>query len=120
MANANLASMFFDELKASVARAYDWPGFPIRRQIGAERIPGSLLERMPGTYRLGDLAGVITSKNDRLFISFGERDVMEIFAKSATELFTPAFGLATFQWLEVDRKITGLKTSDGRMLQRVD
>lgn len=32
MTNANGSFPFFDEIKGSVARAYDWPGFPIRPQ----------------------------------------------------------------------------------------
>lgn len=39
MANANRASMFFDEVKGSVARAYGWLGFPIRPQVEVERLP---------------------------------------------------------------------------------
>jgi CubicO group peptidase (beta-lactamase class C family) len=38
MSNANGSSAFFDEIKGSVARAYDWPGFPVRPQtVKSER-----------------------------------------------------------------------------------
>jgi len=120
MANANRASMFFDEVKASVARAYGWPGFPARPQIEVGRVPPFLLERMPGTYRTDGMTAVVSARNGRLFVALLELGVAEAFAASATELITPGFGLATFQWIEANGRITGLKTSDGRVLQRID
>ena len=68
MANTNLAQMLFDEIKASVASAYGWPGYPIEPQLEAQPISRALLERAPGKYQLGpDKVSSLKGSNGREF-----------------------------------------------------
>lgn len=120
MANANGALRFFDEVKASVARAYDWPGFPTRPQLEAVPVSAWLLQRAPGKYRRSqELTAVLSAKDGRLFYELSDGGRLEMFAKSATELYGPS-GSDTLQLVEVDGKVTALKRSDGTEFQRLD
>jgi CubicO group peptidase (beta-lactamase class C family) len=120
MANANLAGMLFDEIKASVARAYEWPGYPVPPQIEVQPISRSVLDRAPGKYQLNPrTAGTLVARDGRLFLELAELGALEVFQKSPTELFSPPLGPITFQLAETDGKVTGLKVSDGREFARV-
>jgi hypothetical protein len=113
--------MLFDEIKGSVARAYEWPGYTIPPQIEAQRISRSLLERAPGKYQLNpQMVGSLNAREGRLFFELFEVGAFEVFAKSETELFAPPFGPITFQLLESGGKVTALKTSDGREFARIE
>jgi CubicO group peptidase (beta-lactamase class C family) len=121
MANANFAQSLFGEITASVARAYEWPGFPQKEQLAAERISKSLLERAPGKYQLTpEVAAELRPREGRLFLSLSDGGGFEVFAKSATELFTPLMGPSTFSVVESNGKVTALRASDGREFKRMD
>ncbi len=121
MGNANLAQMLFQEIKGSVARAYAWPGYEIEPQLEAQRIPASLLERIRGKYQLNpNTAGSFVARDGRLFLEISDFGAMEVFAKNSTELFAPPMGPMTFQLVEADGKVTGLKTSNGREFKRIE
>jgi CubicO group peptidase (beta-lactamase class C family) len=120
MANANLAGMLFGEIKESVARAYEWPGYAIEPQLEAQPISQSLLERVPGKYRLSpQTTAALVAREGRLFLEIVDLGALEVFAKSATELFAPAMGPTTIQVVESDGKVTALKTSNGREYVRL-
>ena len=120
MANSQLSQMFFNEIEASVARAYAWPGYKIEPQIEAQPITQSQLERLPGKYRLSPrTTAVLNARDGRLFFDVVDFGPIEVFAKSATELFAPPMGPMTFQAVESDGKITALKTSNGREFVRI-
>jgi CubicO group peptidase (beta-lactamase class C family) len=120
MANANLSFLFFEEVKASVARAYDWPGFPTLPQLRAEPISAWMLQRAPGTYRISPtMTTVLSVKDGRLFFQLSNGARFQLFAKSATELFSQDRS-HTLQVIEVDGKVTALKRSDGIEFPRVD
>jgi CubicO group peptidase (beta-lactamase class C family) len=115
MANANVARMLFDEIKESVARAYEWPGYPIEPQLEAQPISRNLLERVPGKYQLTpQTTGALVTRDGRLVLEIVDLGAVEVFAKSATELFAPAMGPITIQVVESEGKVTALKTSNGR------
>lgn len=121
MGNANLAQMLFQEIKGSVARTYAWPGYEIEPQLEAQRIPASLLERIRGKYQLNpSTAGSFVARDGRLFLEISDFGAMEVFAKNSTELFAPPMGPMTFQLVEADGKVTGLKTSNGREFKRIE
>ena len=121
MANANFAQSLFDEITASVARAYSWPGFPQQEQLTAQRISKSLLERIPGKYRLTpQTVAELRARDGRLFFSTFDGGIFEVFAKSEAELFTPVMGPAAFRLVEADGKVTALRSSDGREFQRIE
>jgi CubicO group peptidase (beta-lactamase class C family) len=121
MANANLAQMFFTEVEASVARAYAWPGYTIEPQLEAQPIPQTLLQRLPGKYRLNPrTTAALNARDGRLFFDVDDFGPIEVFAKSATELFAPPMGPMTFQPVESNGKVTALKTSNGREFVRVE
>lgn len=120
MANTNASFAFFDEVKGSVARAYDWPGFPTQQQLQAEPISAWMLQRAPGTYRISPtLTTVLNVKDGRLFFEVSDGARFEVFAKSATELYGQ-YGSQTLQVVEVDGKITALKRNDGIEFPRVN
>ena len=120
MANSQLSQMLFAEVEASVARAYAWPGYKIEPQIEAQPITQSQLERLPGKYRLSPrTTAVLNARDGRLFFDVVDFGSIEVFAKSATELFAPPMGPMTFQAVESDGKITALKTSNGREFVRI-
>jgi hypothetical protein len=121
MANTNFAGMIFDELAASVARAYQWHGFPIEPQREAARVSKHLLERVPGKYQLSpDTDAFIRARDGRLFVELVEGGSFEVFAKNDTELFAPPFGPVTFQLVEAGGKVTALKVSNGREFKRIE
>lgn len=121
MANSQLAQMLFTEVEASVARAYSWPGYKIEPQIEAQPISKSMLERLPGKYQLNPrTAAVLNARDGRLFFDVVDFGPIEVFAKSATELFAPPMGPMTFQAVETNGKVTALKTSTGREFARID
>jgi CubicO group peptidase (beta-lactamase class C family) len=121
MANSNASFPFFDELKASVARAYDWPGFPVRPQLEAQPVSAWMLERAPGKYRISPaMTAELSAREGRLFFEMPDGGRFEVFAKSATELYGQ-YGSQTLQVIEVDGKVSALKRSDdGVEFQRVD
>lgn len=121
MANANFAQSLFDEITASVARAYSWPGFPQQEQLTAQRISKSLLERVPGKYQLSpQTVAELRARDGRLFFSTFDGGIFEVFAQSEAELFTPVMGPATFRLVEADGKVTALRRSDGREFKRIE
>jgi CubicO group peptidase (beta-lactamase class C family) len=120
MANTNASFAFFDEVRGSVARAYDWPGFPAQQQLQAEPVSAWMLQRAPGTYRISPtLTTVLSVKDGRLFFEVSDGARFEAFAKSATELYGQ-YGSQTLQVVEVDGKVTALKRHDGIEFPRVD
>jgi hypothetical protein len=120
MTNANRSNMLFDEIKASVALAYEWPAFPTRPQIEARPILPTVLSRTPGKYQFaGTEVVTLTASDGRLFLKMTKGDVVEIFAKNDTELFAPALGQTSFKLIEIDGQVTSLKGSDGRELTRI-
>jgi CubicO group peptidase (beta-lactamase class C family) len=121
MANTNFAGMLFDEITNGVAAAYQWRGFPIEPQLEAEHISRTLLDRAPGKYQLNrETVAFLSIRDGRLFFELPDGGAFEVFAKSAMELFAPPFGPITFQLVEVDGKVTALKTSNGREFKRID
>jgi CubicO group peptidase (beta-lactamase class C family) len=121
MSNTNFSQMLFQEIEAGVARAYKWPGYEIPPQLEAARVSQSLLERVPGKYQLGpQTAAFIRAQEGRLFVELPEGGAFEVFAKNGAELFSPPFGPITFQLVEVDGKVTALKTSHGREFKRIE
>jgi hypothetical protein len=115
MANANVARVLFDEIKESVARSYEWPGYPIEPQLEAQPISRNLLERVRGKYQLClETTAALVTRDGRLFLEIVDLGAVEVFAKSATELFAPAMGPITIQVVESEGKVTALKTSNGR------
>jgi CubicO group peptidase (beta-lactamase class C family) len=121
MANSQLSQMLFSEVEASVARAYAWPGYTIAPQIEAQPISKTMLERLPGKYRLSpQTTAILNARDGRLFFDVVDFGPIEIFAKSATELFAPPMGPMTFQAVETDGKVTALKTSTGREFVRIE
>jgi CubicO group peptidase (beta-lactamase class C family) len=120
MANANRSNMLFDEIKGSVARAYEWPAFPTRPQIEARPILPAVLSRAPGKYQFSATEVVtLTASDGRLFFKMTKGDVVELFAKNDMELFAPALGQVSFQLIEIDGQMTSLKGSDGGELTRI-
>jgi CubicO group peptidase (beta-lactamase class C family) len=120
MANVNGSFAFFDEVKGSVARAYDWPGFPRQTQLQAEPVSAWMLQRAPGTYRISPtMTTVLTVKDGRLLFELSDGARFELFAKSATELYGQD-GSHTLQVVEIDGKVTALKRSDGIEFPRID
>ena len=114
------SNMLFDEIKGSVARAYEWPAFPTRPQIESRRILPTVLNRAPGKYQFSATEVVtLTAGDGRLFLKMTNGDVVELFAKNDTELFAPALGQTSFQLVEIDGQVTSLKGSDGRELTRI-
>ena len=121
MANANLAQLLFQEIRGSVARAYQWPGYTIEPQIEAQPISQTILERAPGKYQLNpEMIGTLAARDGRLFLEISDFGAFEVFAKSATELFAPPLGPVSIQLVESDGKVTALKTSNGREFKRLD
>jgi CubicO group peptidase (beta-lactamase class C family) len=121
MANANLAQLLFQEIRSSVARAYQWPGYTIEPQIEAQPISRTVLERAPGKYQLNpQTVGTLAARDGRLFLEIADFGAFEVFAKSATELFAPPMGPITLQLVESDGKVTALKTSKGREFKRLE
>ncbi len=120
MANANFASMLFDEITAGVARAYGWPGFPQQKQLSAQRISKPLLDRAPGKYQLNpEIVAELRARDGRLFFSALEGGTFEVFAKDEAELFAPVMGPRTFRLVESDGKVISLHRSDGREFKRI-
>ena len=120
MANSQLSQMLFTEIEASVARAYAWPSYKIEPQIEAQPISKAMLERLPGKYQLNPrTTALLNARDGRLFFDVVDLGPIEVFAKSATELFAPPLGPMTFQAVETDGKVTALKTSTGREFVRV-
>lgn len=120
MANTNNSFAFFDEVRASVARAYDWPGFPMQPQLQAEPVSTWMLQRAPGTYRVSPtMTAVLSIKDGRIFFELSDGARIEVFAKSATELYGQ-YGSQTLQVVEADGKVTALKRSDGIEFPRVN
>ena len=120
MANANGAGSFFDEVKASVARAYGWPGFPAQSQLEAVPVSAWLLKRAPGKYRISEtLTLQVSARDGRLFFELSDGGRAELFARSATELYGQ-YGSQTLRLVEAEGKVTALKRHDGREFQRLD
>jgi CubicO group peptidase (beta-lactamase class C family) len=120
MGNANLAMMLFDEIKGSVARAYEWPGYA-SEQLESQRISRSLLERAPGKYRFSpDMVGSLSARDGRLFLEISDVGAVEVFAKNDTELFSPPMGPVTLQLVESGGKVTALKSSKGSEYARIE
>lgn len=120
MANTNASFAFFEEVRASVARAYEWPGYPTQQQLQAEPVSAWMLQRAPGTYRISPtLTAVLSVEDGRLFFEVSDGARFEVFAKSATELYGQ-YGSQTLQVVEVDGKITALKRNDGIEFPRVN
>jgi hypothetical protein len=120
MANTNNSFAFFDEVRASVARAYDWPGFPLQPQLQAEPVSTWMRQRAPGTYRISPtMTAVLSIKDGRIFFELSNGARTEVFAKSATELYGQ-YGSQTLQVVEADGKVTALKRSDGIEFPRVN
>lgn len=121
MVNTNGAFMFFDEIKGSVARAYGWPEFPARLQLAAERFSESALKRVPGKYRISPtITAVVSAREGRLFFETPDDGEVEIFAKNAVELFSPALGPNTLHLVEFEGRIAALKTADGLEYKRIE
>lgn len=90
MANSNRATMLFDEVKGSVARAYQWPGFAIRPQVEVLPIASELASRCEGKYRTADgKIAELVRRRKRMFLSIPEEGTFEVFAKNAFELIVP-------------------------------
>lgn len=120
MANANDSLAFFDEVKASAARAYDWPGFPTSAQLEAVPVSAWMLQRAPGTYRISPtMTAVLSVKDGGVLVELSDGSKFEMFAKSATELYGQ-YSWDTLQVIEVDGKVTALKRNDGVEFPRVD
>jgi len=120
MANTNGAFGFFDEVRASVARTYDWPGFESTPQLEAVPVSAWLLQRAPGKYQLSpDRTATLVAKQGRLFLELFDGGQFEVLAKSATELYAP-YGSITMRLVEVDGKVTAMKRSDGAEFPRLD
>jgi len=80
-----------------------------------------MLERLPGKYQLTPrTTAVLNVRDGRLFFDVVDLGSIEVFAKSATELFAPPMGPMTFQAVEIDGKVTALKTSNGREFARLE
>jgi hypothetical protein len=103
-----------------VARAYDWPGFPMQPQLQVEPVSAWMLQRAPGTYRISPtMTAVLSIKDGRIFFELSNGARIEVFAKSATELYGQ-YGAQTLQVVEADGKVTALKRSDGIEFPRVN
>jgi CubicO group peptidase (beta-lactamase class C family) len=119
MTNANRSNMLFDEIKASIARAYEWPAFPQRPQIETQRISASLLRGAPGRYQVSpNEVGTLLARDGRLFLKVND-GTFEIFAKNDSELFAPLLGPDSFRLVEIDGQVTAITGSDGRELKRI-
>ncbi len=120
MANSQLSQTLFNEVEASVARAYAWPGYKIAPQIEAQPITQAMIDRLRGRYQLTpQTAAVLNARDGRLFFDVVDYGPIEVFAKSATEFFAPPMGPITFQVVETDGKVTALKASNGREFVRI-
>jgi CubicO group peptidase (beta-lactamase class C family) len=121
MTNSNGAAMFFDEIKGSVARTYNWPGFPIRPQVEVQPITAELRHRSAGKYRtdMGDIAE-LTVRNRRLFLVLPGVGSYEVFAKSDAEILAPQLGWKEFTLVRNGDRVTALKIDNGSRWNRID
>ena len=122
MANSQLSQMLFDRDRSAASRA-PTHGRDTRSSRRSRRNPS----RKPcwSVCR----ASISSTRNDRASSmratggcssTSSTSGAIEVFAKSATELFAPPMGPMTFQPVESDGKVTALKTSNGREFARID
>ena len=62
----------------------------------------------------------VRARDGRLFVDLPEGGSFEMFAKDDRDLFSPPFGPITFQLVETEGKVSGLKASNGREFKRIE
>ena len=98
MANSNMSHGLIEEIIASIALEYEWPGYPIAEQRATKPFSAEQLEMYPATYEIEEGFTVsIERQNDRLFMVIPHQGTTEIFRAQPDEyLFVTGFPFPPF------------------------
>jgi CubicO group peptidase (beta-lactamase class C family) len=123
MANANFTHAFVSELMQSIAREYQWPGYPQTGQQEVVPMPRSIMTAAIGRYAYEDDILEVFARDNRLFGRMPGAGEVEIFATGEDRYFVPQFGSSFIRFeISDDRRVSGIRAGkDGRMrFERVE